>query len=173
MKARRSSTKQRTQSSSAQKQSSNGSCPSSLDEAREAGFIDYEFLPVEMNLSIVRAETYGKLEVRTTIDFYNDIYLGFNAGKYYKLNLFAEKLYRENGMFRLESIGCENVASTEMPIYTFMFNYRLTNYFIQQCSDVRKVDLIVAKLINDMCKVCINSTLEGGYKDEDYINGLQ
>lgn len=126
-----------------------------------------------MNLSIVRAETYGKLEIRTTIDFYNDIYLGFYAGKYYKMNLFADKLYQENGMFMLESIGSSAVASTEIPIYTFTFNYRLSNYFIQQCGDVKKLDLIVAKLLNDMCKVCIDSTLEGGYEDEDYINGIQ
>lgn len=99
MKARKSSTEQHTQSSGALKPSLNGSSLSSLDEAREAGFIDYKFLDVEMNLPFVRAESYGKLEVRTTYDFYNSIYNAFNAGKYYKLNLFADLLFRENGMF--------------------------------------------------------------------------
>lgn len=171
MKARRSSTKRCTQSNGASKQLSNGSCPSSLDEAREAGFIDYKFLDVEMNLPFVRAESYGKLEVRTTYNFYNSIYNAFNAGKYYKLNLFADLLFRENGMFQLESIGCDSVASDkiDVPIFTFIFRYRFTSYFIQQTSDVRKVDAIIAKLLNDMCKVCINSTLVGGYDDNDLM----
>ena len=99
MKAQKSSTEQHTQSSGALKPSLNGSSLSSLDEAREAGFIDYKFLDVEMNLPFVRAESYGKLEVRTTYDFYNSIYNAFNSGKYYKLNLFADLLFRENGMF--------------------------------------------------------------------------
>lgn len=37
--------------------------------------------------------------------------------------------------------------------------------------DVRNVDAIVAKLFNDMCKVCINSILVGGY-DEDNLMQL-
>ena len=59
----------------------------------------------------------------------------------------------------------------DSPIFTFIFRYRLTNYFIQQVCDVRNVDAIVAKLFNDMCKVCINSTLVGGY-DEDNLMQL-
>lgn len=165
MKAQKSSIEHRIQSNGALKSSLNGSSLS-LADAIELGFIDYKFTDVEMNLPIVRAETYGKLEVRTTFDFYNNIYLAFNADNFYKMNLFADKLYMENGMFRLESIGCNSVASNEIPIYVFLFNYRLSNYFIQQCSDVQNLNLIVAKLINDMCKVCINSTLEGGYSDE-------
>lgn len=177
MKVRRSSTKQHIQSSGALKQSLNCSCPSSLDEAIKAGFIDYNFQPVEMELSFVHTAAFGKLEVRTTLDFYKDIYLGFifNAGKCYKMNLFAEKLYKENGMFRLESISNESYGTSseeKLNYIIFTFNYIVTSYFIQQYSDKRKLDLIVAKLINDMCKICINSTLEGGYKDEDYINSL-
>lgn len=131
MKARKSFIEQNTQLNGVLKQSLIGSCPSSLNDAREMGFIDYKFLDVEMNLPIVRAETYGKLEIRTTFEFYNDIYLAFNSGKYFKMNLFSEKLFNENGIFRLETIGCENTASTDIPIFTFTFSYRLTNYFIQ------------------------------------------
>lgn len=173
MKVRKSSTEQLIQSNGVLKPSLNGSSLFSLDDAREAGFIDYKFSYVDMSLPFVRAETCGKLEIRTTYDFYNSIYNAFNANtrKYYKLKLFSDLLFKENGMFYLESISCDSVNSNEneTPIFTFIFNsYRLTNYFIQQAGNVRKIDMIVAKLLNDMCKVCINSVLVGGY-DEDYL----
>ena len=99
MKARKSSTEQNIQSNGELKPSLNGLSLSSLDEAREAGLIDYKFLDVEMNLPFVRAESYGKLEVRTTYDFFSNIYTAFNAVKRYKLNLFSNILLRENGIF--------------------------------------------------------------------------
>ena len=169
MKVRKFSTEQNIQSNGELTPSLNGLSLSSLDEAREAGLIDYKFLDVEMNLPYVRAESYGKLEVRTTYDFYNSIYTAFNAVKHYKLNLFSDILFRENGMFRLESISCDSAFSNKKLLFTFIFRYRLTNYFIQQTYDVRNVDAIVAKLFNDMCKVCINSTLVGGYDENNLM----
>ena len=99
MKVRKFSTEQNIQSNGELTPSLNGLSLSLLDEAREAELIDYKFLDVEMNLPYVRAESYGKLEVRTTYDFYNSIYTAFNAVKHYKLNLFSDILFRENGMF--------------------------------------------------------------------------
>ena len=135
-----------------------------MSDAIDIGFVDYRFLDVEMALhSFMRADTFGKLEVRTTLDFYNNVCGSYNSGNCHSLELFSYKLYKENEIFRLEAVQCDNMLACNVPTCLFMFTYRLTNTLVENIAAGGSCycDSLIAKLVNDMCKVKIENVLEG------------